>query len=259
MEDPHRLTYLNLRWLLALLPAVLFVVTVGLSIQQGQLLGSISAYYGGPVRDVFVGVLVSVGVCLVVYEGASPVEEYNFNGAGFYAVFVALVPTSYGIGNVGSVWALRISLTLVALIAVGLFFREVRFGRLRPLLAGPRATLAFVAVTFAVLVGFLALVQWQLWAPPPLEVSLDGLRPIGIPLRVHDLAAIFLLSALAISVLLAQRLVIFGAMVLGPLVAWLLTRVAPGHFVILLEWWEIGWFCAFWVMETRVLSRPGKR
>ena len=56
-DETHRLTYSSLRWLLALLPGVLFVVTVATAIVQGHLEGSISAYYGGPVRDVFVDIV----------------------------------------------------------------------------------------------------------------------------------------------------------------------------------------------------------
>ena len=51
--------------LLALLPGVLFIVTVGTAIAQGELEGSISAYYWGPVRDVFVGVMIAVAALLV--------------------------------------------------------------------------------------------------------------------------------------------------------------------------------------------------
>jgi hypothetical protein len=50
-----RITYRYLRWLMVLLPAVLFVVTVAYAAIQQNLETSISAYYGTPVRDVFVG------------------------------------------------------------------------------------------------------------------------------------------------------------------------------------------------------------
>jgi hypothetical protein len=53
--DVPRVTYLYLRWLMVLLPAMLLVVTVSTALLQGKLESSISAYYGGPVRDVFVG------------------------------------------------------------------------------------------------------------------------------------------------------------------------------------------------------------
>ena len=297
-----RLTYANLRWLLVLLPAVLFVVTVGAAFQQGHLEASISAYYGGPVRDVFVGVMIGVAVLLLAYRGATSFEDYNLNGAGFYAVFVALVPTGLveTLGGLGSgtawsaegisgaeyIWSLRISLTVVAVLALVLFVLELRVTeRVRALVTGDRISLVFVAVTGGTLLAFLALSMWQLWAPPVDEVTMEGIRVTGLPvvgelqLRIHDLAAIFLISALAVAVwshawpLAAARRsneqpqprdlvhltgyrVIFVLMVLGPLVAWGISRAfAPGHLVIFLEWWEIALFCVFWVLETRRQTR----
>lgn len=303
VTDAYRLTYSYLRWLMALLPAVLFVVTVAMAIVQGELEGSISAYYGGPVRDVFVGVLIAVAVLLVVYQGATALEDYNFNGAGFYAAFVALVPTGLvddlhaldrgleippeGVGPAEYVWSLRISLSVVVALSVVLMVHELRSTRrLQRLLTGDRLSLTFVAVTLATLVGFQVLVMWQLWVPGVGEVTMDGLRSVPllseIPLlgnlRIHDLAAIFFICALAIGVwchawprtaasggetLASASLVglrsyraIFALMVAGPLVAWVgASLFAPGRMVILLEWWEIALFSVFWVLETRRQAR----
>lgn len=303
VQDRYRLTYSSLRWLLALLPAVLFVVTVGTAIVQRELEGSISAYYGGPVRDVFVGVLIAVAVLLVAYQGATHFEDYNFNGAGFYAVFVALIPTGLvenlealrkglelspeGLSPGEYVWSLRISLAVVVLLSLGLLVLEFRSGnRIRELLKGDRWTLGFIAVTFLTLLGVQALATWQLWVPPAAEVTMDGLRSVPllnqIPLlgrlRIHDLAAIFFISALAVGVgshawpravagkaesvervSLERRgmyRVIFVLMVAGPAIAWAVAALlAPGKVVILLEWWEIAMFCWFWVLETWRQSR----
>ena len=98
-------------------------------------------------------------------------------------------------------------------------------------------------------------------------------------MRVHDLAAIFLICALVVAVashawprltarqesrpvraldlaLRRRYQVIVVLMLLGPLVAWGLARAfAPGHLVIFLEWWEILLFVAFWVLETRRIAR----
>ena len=62
-----RLTYGSLRWLMICLPTWLFLVTTITAVQQRELEPSISAYYGGPVRDVFVGTLVAMAACLVAY------------------------------------------------------------------------------------------------------------------------------------------------------------------------------------------------
>ena len=303
VTDAYRLTYASLRWLLALLPAVLFIVTVGTAIVQGHLEGSISAYYGGPVRDVFVGVLIAEAALLVAYQGSTALEDYNFNGAGFYAVLVALIPTGLedslaalkaglelspgGTTPAELIWSLRFSITVFVIVAVALVVREVRSTkRLQRLLSADRVTVTFVTLTLVTLLAFQGLVMWQLWAPPPGDVTMDGLRSVPLirdiafvgRLRIHDLAAIFFITALAVGVwchawprkaavdaheqgaltrqatgtawTLAYR-VIFLAMVAGPLAAWALSALlAPGRFVILLEWWEIALFTAFWVTET---------
>lgn len=298
------LTYSTLRWLLVLLPAVLFAVTVGTAWVQGTLETSISAYYGGPVRDVFVGVLVAVAALLVAYQGSTTFEDYNLNGAGFYAVVVALVPTGLeemlaelregmalsgeGVSPTELVWSLRISLTVVLLLCLLLVVHEVRSTeRVRALVSGDPISLGFVLLTLGTLLGFLGLAMWQLWVPPADEVTMGGISLTGLPLAgevqmtVHDLAAIFLISALAVAVwshgwprVAARRTdepvephqlggvvgyrVIFVLMLLGPVVAWAISRVfAPGHLVIFLEWWEIALFCVFWVLETRRQGRAG--
>src|SRR5262245_50613734 len=89
-----RLTYQTLRWLMVALALLLFVVTVATAALTNTWPTSISAYYAGPVRDVFVGVLFAVAACLVAYRGSTPVEDFALNAAGFYALFVALVPTN---------------------------------------------------------------------------------------------------------------------------------------------------------------------
>lgn len=297
-----RLTYSTLRWLLVLLPAVLFVVTVGTALVQGHLEESISAYYGGPVRDVFVGVLIAVAVLLVAYQGETTMEDYNLNGAGFYAIFVALVPTGLegiladlrsqqslsptGVSASELVWSLRITLTVVMVLCGWLVLQELRSTeRMKRLITGDGIALTFVLVTFGTLLGFLGLAMWQLWVPPVEEVTLGGIALTGVPVvgvlevTIHELAAIFLICALAVAVwshawprtaarrsdealephelvdLVGYR-VIFVLMLLGPLVAWAAARaLAPGHLVILLEWWEIALFCVYWVMETRRQGR----
>lgn len=305
-DDRHvlRLTYGTLRWLLVLLPAVLFVVTMLNAVATRELEESISAYYGGPVRDVFVGVLVAVAACLVAYQGSTTFEDYNLNGAGFYAVFVALVPAELetiladlrraallapeGVTPEEYVWGLRFALTAVAALSALLLLHELRSTtRVRRLVRQDRTTRVFVAVTAGTLAAFLALALWQLWARPASEVTLGGLNLGGWPVvgevrvSIHDLAAIFLVCALAVVVWshawphlvaraedepptagdMARRRsyqLIFWLMVAGPLVAATMARLlAPGHFVIFLEWWEIGLFCVFWVLETRRATAPG--
>lgn len=293
MKGAPRETYAALRWLMVLLPAVLFGVSVATAIRTGHLETSISAYYGGPLRDLFVGVLIAVGVCLLAYRGSNTVEHYNLKGAGFYAIFVALVPTGLegiledlrgalvlapdGVSPAAYIWSLRFSLTAAAVLCLVFLGREVWALIRRRARSDPMAV-AFVAVTMAVLLAFLALALWQLWVPPVEAVALDGLGVGGLRVRIHDLAAIFLLAALVVAVwshawpLAAARRtgdgvangevaaqngyrIILVLMLAGPVVVGLVSWfVAPEHFVLLLEWWEIALFAVFWSMETKRLS-----
>jgi hypothetical protein len=210
-----RVTYLYLRWLMVLLPAMLLVVTVFTALQQQKLESSISAYYGGPVRDVFVGVMFGTAACMVAYRGYSLLEDYTLNGAGFYAVFVALVPfnldkvltalrensTPDGVTPADYVWFLRIALTTVLVLFVSMVVLELRNSdRLRGLLTIGGWNRAFVTVTTVLLLSFLVLAMAQLWGPAPDDVTLHGIKLGPFPLSIHHLAAILLMAGLAVAV-----------------------------------------------------------
>lgn len=294
------MTYSSLRWLLFVLPLVLFVSTVGTAMAQGYLETSISAYYGGPMRDVFVGVLVAVAACMVAYQGATTLEDYTFNGAAFYAVLVALIPhnideiltelrgglelSDRGFSATDYIWSLRIALSVVVLLCILLVAMELRrTRRMRQLVSGDRTSQVIVAATAGTLLGFLLLTMWQLWVPEPDAVSLQGLTIAGVNLPIHHLAAILLLGALVVATathawpqfaarrsnetlapqqtqgLLGYRIIVV-LMLLGPLVSLGITRIfAPGHFVLFLEWWEIGLFCTFWGVENLRVAADRRR
>jgi hypothetical protein len=101
MADPDRLsertrkTYRYLRVAVVGM-AVLLGVSVGIEIAVGTdagILDSISAYYYTPVRGVFVGALLAVGLGLVAIKGREGPEDLMLNLAGMLAPLVALVPT----------------------------------------------------------------------------------------------------------------------------------------------------------------------
>ncbi|MGV9711977.1 hypothetical protein ACWDTI_15100 [Gordonia sp. NPDC003424] len=88
-------TYFALRILIAvgafLLPVVL--VTWAAVSPDVDMQGSISGFYYTPARDVFVGIIVAVGVALIAYRGYSVGENWLLNVAGVLAIVVALFPT----------------------------------------------------------------------------------------------------------------------------------------------------------------------
>ncbi len=64
---------------------------------------SISAYYYTPVRSIFVGGLLALGLCLIVIKGSTAWEDTCLNIAGMLAPVVALVPTS----DAGNCWSVE--------------------------------------------------------------------------------------------------------------------------------------------------------
>jgi hypothetical protein len=84
--------------------AVLLAVSVAIEYATGQRgLGSISAYYYTPVRSVFVGALVGMGLALIAIKGREENhEDVLLNLAGMLAPVVAFVPTPMREGQVVS-------------------------------------------------------------------------------------------------------------------------------------------------------------
>ena len=88
-------TYINLRIgisvMALLLPVILFF---GAWISDNfEAQGSISAYYHTPLRNLFVGILISIGSFLYLYKGFSEKENFALNIAGALAIGIALLPT----------------------------------------------------------------------------------------------------------------------------------------------------------------------
>lgn len=287
-------TYRYVRWMMIVLPGLLLGVTIVLARVQGGFETSISAYYGGPVRDILVGTLIATAACLVAYQGVGLLEDYALNGAGFYAVFVALVPTGFadimaalrarptpdGMTAADYGQFLRVALTGVVVLCLVLFVRELRSGHIHQLVRAETGTVSkvltriFVGLTAVVLLLFLALAMVQLWRGPADQIEMAGITVLGRSISVHFLAAIFLIVSLTVAVLTntwpffawdrslwqsgrGPYLGIVLLMTVGLVIPWGLSRVFwPDHLVISLEMWEIGLFIAFWVMETRRLGRP---
>ncbi len=87
-------TYNNLRIALAALVLLLYTAVVLEWWAAGRCLQpSISAYYYTPVHAVLIGVLVTMGVCLVALKGNTDGEDVLMNLAGMLAPGVAFIPT----------------------------------------------------------------------------------------------------------------------------------------------------------------------
>jgi hypothetical protein len=87
------LTYRYLRVMMIAVLLMLGASVIWQGVAAGCWLGSVSAYYYTPVRNVFVGALFVFGAALIAYHGSTPEEETVLNLSGFTALVVALVPT----------------------------------------------------------------------------------------------------------------------------------------------------------------------
>jgi len=89
-------TYFNLRSGLSLVALLLPIVLLAGALISSSfgLQPSISDFYHTPLRNFFVGVLISVGSFLYLYKGYKNKENVALNIAGVLALGVAFIPTS---------------------------------------------------------------------------------------------------------------------------------------------------------------------
>lgn len=235
-----RATYLFLRGMMICLSLLLLLVSAHHAWSTGSWEGSISAYYGGPVRDVFVGVLIAIAACLVAYRGRFALEDFALNAAGFFAVYVALVPAHLNIAmqdlreTEGLVQllqgisdlddeqrsalnellpaftaeeygtSLRAALTIYGVLCVALLGLGWKNStRVRELFgsSGWRRNVA-VGLLVATL-AFVVMTYLQLFfLGPANQISLPGLAVFfdSSPFEVHAIAAILMIASLAVAV-----------------------------------------------------------
>lgn len=130
------ISYLGLRRAVGAIGTALpFVLVAGKCLLEGWgIQPSISAYYYTSMRDVFVGSLCAIGVFLLSYRGYERVDDVAGNLACFFALGVALFPTSPAtvasatqalIGNLHLMFASAFFLTLA-------YFSLVLFRKTNP-------------------------------------------------------------------------------------------------------------------------------
>lgn len=152
-------TYFYLRMGIVTLSAALPVALVAYSlISHHGLEHSMSAFYGGEMRNWFVGTLWGLGAFLVLYKGFSFAEDMVLNCAGVFAVLTAMKPCNcWGEGAVNSRLHLVFAFLFFASMAYVCFFCA---GTTIPLL--PNASLArtfrrkYVAIGAALVLSPLA-------------------------------------------------------------------------------------------------------
>ena len=236
---------------------------------------SISAYFHTPVQSVFVGVLVTMGVCLIALKGNTNGEDILLNLAGMLAPVVAFVPTKDR-GDCRSVLladhdvagavannmqALFVAGVVVAVVALVLAVRQsrgaalTRTDRLGVLVAAAvmtggvawfyvsRSTFVEHAHDVAAVPMFLAIVAvaW-LNGRDVRQAMSEGVAPpqANRYVRIYKAISMAMLAALALTI---------GVSLLTP---W-------EHAVFWVEVVLITLFAIFWLVQTKELWRRGLR
>jgi hypothetical protein len=233
---------------------------------------SVSAYYYTPVRAVFVGVLMAIGLCLIVIKGSTAWEDATLNAAGMLAPIVAVVPTT----DVGRCWSqspgqrpvddggnlapwvvANIDNNITALLITGIA------GLVVAAVIASIATRNLKAVTevgdVGMRIGLLAAMVFLI-AGGVLFVAWDAFDT-----RAHGIAAVLMFLFLALAVggnAWVRRndpaprtyfwlyTAIATAMLVAPAVMF---PLGPGwsHMVLVLEATEITLFAGFWLVQTK--------
>lgn len=231
---------------------------------------SISAYYYTPVRAIFVGSMIAVGLALIVYKGRSSGEDVCLNFAGMLAPVVAIAPTT----DVGRCWSVPPSPrpinddgSLAPWVVTNI---DNNVNAL--LIAGG------VGLLLAAIIAVVAN-DWNLKAPVE-KVEPGTMRTLGATgialfaawwlsrywsdfyTRAHGYAAVLMFAFLILAVLAVTfdhrtkrdkwfwfyttvaALMLLGAFIIPT------TRIFDEHTVFYLEAWEILLFAIYWGIHT---------
>lgn len=256
------------RLMLLVVPLLLVVAIVIYGIVNQRIEDSLSSYYLGPARDLFVAMLVTTGALLVVYSGEA-LEDYALNLAGFYAMFVALVPTRLGetLATLAPaeqgklILSVRVAIVAVLIVSAAFVWLGIRTSSWpHKALMHSTLTRALGWISTGLLAVFILLLIWR---------AFEGKTFAW----VHASAAFLLIFSMGIAI--ASHLghapmchedtsggspnryrIILGLMALG-LIAWPILLVAGvDEALFIVEWFQIGLFAYFWYLESRRLWNP---
>jgi hypothetical protein len=231
---------------------------------------SISAYYYTPVKAVFVGTMIAVGLSLIVYKGRNSFEDVCLNVAGMLAPVVAVAPTT----DVGRCWSIApsplpiqadgslsqwvvtnidnnfsalliaggVGLAIAAVIAIAVD-RSI-FAPVTSIKSGTSMSLASTAL--ALLLGWWLIRNWDAFYT-----------------RAHGFSAVlmfvFLIGAIVAAAWASRPretklwFTLYAAlatlMSVGGIFIWL-TRIFEEHTVFALEAYEISLFAVYWGIQT---------
>jgi hypothetical protein len=229
---------------------------------------SISAYYYTPVRAIFVGGLIAIGLALLVVKGRTEFEDICLNIAGMFAPIVAVVPTT----DVGQCWstepgpspttdsgsladwvAANVDNNLRALLIAGIF--GLVAGALIATVKERTAAAVFKVGAFSMRVGLTCALLFLGAAWILLEFFEEAFTK-----RAHGLSAVLMFAFLALAVGSNAKhhrntperkyLGLYGAICALMVLTAGLFFTKWNHKVLIIEVLEIALFAAFWLVQT---------
>ena len=266
--------YLRLAMVAMVLGLAVAVVHEVLRVEGNCWQTTLSGYYYTPVQSVFVGALVTIGVCLVSLKGNTDSEDVLLNFAGICAPFVALVPihdpSACGLVTDGLNRDLNIANNVTALLAVfgaalvalaALWWHNRRSANDEP----PPTRIELLGYAESVLVLVAA-------------VAVFRLQPEWFDRYGHPVAAIAMFAFVfldvvvnAVNIYYERRgtdapvrrlnrytwiaLAMAGCVVGSLLLGW----QGVEHWLLVIEASLIGWFAVFWGFQTWELWDQGLR
>ncbi len=261
--------YLRLAMVTMLLLLAVAVLIEWQHTDPGCFQTSISAYYYTPAQAIFVGTLITVGVCMVVLKGSTEWEDILLNLGGMLAPVVALVPTP-GAGRCFSVAgaqpdiAANVANNIPAIFVAGVVGLVVTFWIGQRDGGHDPQHLLGMAVAGLVLVGGFA---WFLAARE--HFIANAHYGAAFPLFACIVAVVVINARwygarsgnTALTQVLRNRYAVIAAlMVLLPVAMWLISlAVEWDHLVLWVEATLLVLFAAFWVIQTRELWTEGVR
>lgn len=257
--------------MLLVVPLLLIVAIIVYALVNHRIEDSISSYYLGPARDLFVAMMATLGVLMVVYSGP-PLEDLALNLAGFYALFIAIVPTRLNetlqtldtTGQQKLILSVRVGILAIVMVSATFLYLGIKTER------WPRGDLAYTPLTriislacITLAAAFLILVFYR---------TIEGQSFAW----VHSSAAVLMIFSMSVAIAshlghhsmcsedtsggrpihYATLLALMGA----GLLAWLLlTWAGVKQTVFIIEWYQISLFAYFWFLESRRLWHSESR
>lgn len=90
----HEISYMRHRKMIGILGLLLPILLYVGSITDGkiQIVDSLSAYYHTDSHDIFVGILIAIGIFLITYKGYDLLDKLITSSAGFFIIVLSLFP-----------------------------------------------------------------------------------------------------------------------------------------------------------------------